>query len=50
METALAISSLWSGKDLLDQYKDYPIHQGPTEEEETPIIIEHDSDSEDEEE
>ena len=49
VETALSISSLRSGKDLLDPYKDYPIHQGSIEEE-TPIIVEHDSDSEDEEE
>ena len=45
----LAISSLRSGKDLLDTYKDHPIHQGPIDKE-TPIIIEHDNDSEDEEE
>ena len=45
-----AISSLWSGKDLLDPYKDHPIHQVPIEEKVTPIIIEQDSDSEDEEE
>ena len=50
METSLAISSLWSGKDLPDPYKDHPIHQGPIEEEETPIIIEHNSDSKDKEE
>ena len=50
VETALTISSLQSGKDLPDPYKDYPIHQGPIEEEETPIILQHDSDSEDEEE
>ena len=50
METTLAISSLRSGKDLADLYKDHPIHQGPTEEEETPIIVEQDTDSEDEEE
>ena len=50
METALAISSLRSGKDLPNPYKDHPIHQGPIEEEETPIIIEHESDSDDEEE
>ena len=50
VETALAISSLWSGKDLPNPYKDHSIHQGPVEEEETPIIIEHDSDSEDKEE
>ena len=50
LETTLAISSLQSGKDLSDPYKDHPIHQGPIEEEETSIIVEQDSDSEDEEE
>ena len=50
VEMALVISSLWSGKDLSDPYKDHPIHQGQIEEEETPIIVEHDSNSEDEEE
>ena len=50
VETALAISSLQSGKDLLDPYKDHPIYQGPIKEEESPIIVEHNSDSEDEEE
>ena len=49
METALAISRLRSGKNLLDPYKDHPIHQGPIEEEEAPIIVEQDS-FEDEEE
>ena len=49
METTLEISSLRSGKDLPDPYKDHPIHQGSIKEE-TPIIVEHDSDSEDEEE
>ena len=50
METALAISSLRSGKALPDPYKDHPFHQGSNEEKETPIIVEQDSDSEDEEE
>ena len=50
METTLAISSLQSGKALLDPYKDHTIHQGQNEEKETPIIVEQDSDSEDEEE
>ena len=50
METVLAISSLRSGKDLSDPYKDHPIHQGLIEEEEAPIIVEHDIDLEDEEE
>ena len=49
VEMALAISSLRSGKDLHDPYKDHPIHQGPIEEE-VPIILEQESDSEDEEE
>ena len=50
VEMTLAISSLWSRKDLPDPYKDHPIHQGPVVEKETPIIVEQDSDSEDEEE
>ena len=50
METALAISSLRSGKNLPDPYEDHRIHQGLIEEKETPIIIKQDSDSEDEEE
>ena len=49
VETTLAISSLRSGKDLPDPYKDHLIHQGPIEEE-TPIIVEHDNDAEEEEE
>ena len=49
VETTLPISSLRSGKDLSDPNKDHPIHQGLIEEE-TLIIIEHDNDSEDEEE
>ena len=50
VESALAISSLRSGKALLDPYKDHPFHQGQNEEKETSIIIEQDTDSEDEEE
>ena len=50
VETTLAISSLRSRKALPDPYKDHPIHQGPIEEKETPIIVEQDSDLEDEEE
>ena len=50
VETTLAISSLWSGKDLPDSYMDHPIHQGPIEEEETLIIVEHNSGSADEKE
>ena len=50
VESALAISSLRSGKTLPDPYKDHPFHQGQKEEEEMPIIVEQDTDSEDEEE
>ena len=50
VETTLAISSLQSGKPLQDPYKDHPIHQGQNEEKETPIIVEQNCDSEDEEE
>ena len=46
---ALTISSLRSGKDLPDPYKDHPIHQGSIIED-TPNIVEHVSDLEDEEE
>ena len=49
METTLAILSLQSGKGLLDPYKDHPIQQGPIIED-TPNIVEHDTDSEDAEE
>ena len=49
METALAILSLRSSKDLVDLYKDHPIHQGPIIQD-TPNIVEHESDPEDEEE
>ena len=48
VKTALAISSLRSGKDLPDLYKDHPIHQGLIIKD-TPNIVEHDSDSKDEE-
>ena len=50
VETTLAISSLQSGKALPNPYKDHPIHQGQNEEKETPIIVEQDSDLDDEEE
>ena len=50
IESALAISSLQSGKALPDPYKDHPFHQCSNEEKETPIIVEQDTDLEDEEE
>ena len=46
----MAISSLRSGKARPDSYKDHPFHQGSNEEKETPIIVEQDSDLEDDEE
>ena len=47
VETSLAISSLQSGKYLLNPYKDHPFHKGQIDKE-TPIIVEKDIDSEDE--
>ena len=49
VEMTLVISSLRSGKDLPDPYKDHLIHQGLIELE-TPIIVEYDNDLEEEEE
>ena len=49
VKTTLVISSLRSGKDLPDPYNDHPINQGSINEE-APIIVEHDNNSEDEEE
>ena len=49
VETTITISSLQSRKDLPDPYKDHPINQGSINEA-TPIIIEHDIDSYNEEE
>ena len=50
VETAVAISSLRSGKDLLDPYKDHPLHKNSIDEETPTIVVEQDSSSEDEEE
>ena len=49
VETALAISSLRSGKDLPNPYKDHPINQVSINED-IPNMVEHDINSEDEEE
>ena len=49
LETTLAMLSLQSGKYLLDPYKDHPLYQDPINKE-TPIVVEQDSDFEDEEE
>ena len=50
METAPAISSLRSGKDLPNPCKDHHIHQGLIEGDEAPIIVEQNSDWKEEEE
>ena len=50
VETALAISSLRSGKDLPDPYKDHPLYQSSIVEETPTVVVEQDSSSEDEEE
>ena len=50
MEMTLAISSLWSGKDLLDLYKDHPFHQGMIDDEIPVVIVKQDNDFEDKEE
>ena len=50
VETALAISSLRSGKDLPDPYKDHPLHKSSIYEEISTVVVEQDSSSEDEEE
>ena len=48
VETALAISSLRSSKDLLDPYKDHPLHKSSIVEETLTVVVEQDSSSEDE--
>ena len=50
VETALAISSLQSGKDLPDPYKYHPLHKSSIDEETPTVVVEQDSSSEDEEE
>ena len=50
VETPLAISSLWSGKDLPDPYKDHPLHNSSIDEETPTVVVEQDSSLEDEEE
>ena len=50
VENVIAISSLRSGKDLLDSYKDHPFHKGSIDEETLNIMIEHNRSSEDEDE
>ena len=50
METALAISSLQSGKDLPDPYNDYPLPKSSIDEETPTVVLEQDNSLEDEEE
>ena len=50
MENALAISSLRSGKDLPDPYKDHPLHKTSIVEKTPTVVAEQDNRSEDEEE
>ena len=50
METALAISSLRSGKDLPDPYKDHPLHKGVIDKETSIVVAKQDNSFEDEEE
>ena len=50
METALAISSRQSGKDLRDPYKDHPLHKSTIDEETPTVVVEQNSSLEEEEE
>ena len=50
VETALAILSLRSGKDLPNPYKDHPLHKSSINEEIPTVVVEQDSSLEDEEE
>ena len=50
VEAALVISSLRSGKDLPDPYKDHPLQKSSINDETPTVIVEQDSSSDDEEE
>ena len=50
VEAALVISSLRSGKDLPDPYKDHPLHKSSIGEETLTVVVEQDSSFDDEEE
>ncbi|CAA6669115.1 unnamed protein product [Spirodela intermedia] len=50
VEAALAISSLRSGKDLPDPYKDHPLHKSSIDDETPTVVVEPDSSLDDEEE
>ena len=50
VEDALAISSLRSGKDLPNPYKNHPLHESSIDDETPTVIVEQDSSSSDDEE
>ena len=50
VEVALAISSLRSGKDLPDPYKDHPLHKSSIDDDTPTVVVEPESSSDDEEE
>ena len=50
VEAVLAISSLRSGKDLLDPFKDHPLHKSSIDDETPTVVVDQDSSSDDEEE
>ena len=50
VEVALAISSLRSGKDLPDPYKDHPLHKSSIDDETPTVVVEQDCSSDDDEE
>ena len=50
VEASLAISSLRSGKDLPNPYKDHPLHKSSIDDETPTVVVEQDNSSDDEEE
>ena len=46
VEATLAISSLRSGKDLPDAYRDHPLHKSLIDDETPIVVVEPDSSSE----
>ena len=50
VEATLAISSLRSGKDLPDPYKEHPLHKSSIDDETPTVVVEPDSSSDDEKE
>ena len=50
VEAALTISSLRSGKDLPDPYKDHPLHKSSIDDETSTVLVDPHSSSDDEKE